>query len=87
LYRYGRSATSELPELPRGLEGPSRLRQGHANQLERCDDVTQPGLGTARRAKSFLLSTPKRSVTGQGRPKLIRAEWMRFLSIERCLTR
>ena len=38
------------------------------------------GSGRSRLASSSRPATPKRSVTGQGRPKLISAEWIRFLS-------
>jgi hypothetical protein len=45
------------------------------------------GSGSSRRSKRRRPSTPKRSVTGQGRPKLIRVEWIRHLSADLCLTR
>jgi hypothetical protein len=45
------------------------------------------GSGTSSRRSSSLPSAPNRSVTGHGRPKLIRVEWIRHLSAVLCLTR
>ena len=45
------------------------------------------GSGTSSFARSRRPSAPNRSVTGQGRPKLISVEWIRFLSADLCLTR
>ena len=57
------------------------------DQSKRGGDVRAPGLGDLQRSSSSLPSTPNRSETGQGRPKLIRVEWIRFLSADLCLTR
>ncbi len=43
--------------------------------------------GTWSRSSSLRPSTPNRSVTGQGRPKVIRVERMRFFKADLCLTR
>ena len=45
------------------------------------------GSGTWSRFSSRRPSTPNRSVTGHGLPKLISVEWMRFFSADLCLTR
>ena len=59
------------------------------SSISSSEAVTLPrqGSGTSRPASSLRPSTPNRSVTGQGRPKLIRVEWIRFLSADLCLTR
>src|SRR5919202_4126863 len=55
--------------------------------MSSTDAVTLPrqGSGTSSLARSRRPSAPKRSVTGQARPKLIEVEWTRFLSADLCL--
>src|SRR5215211_2093032 len=69
-------------ELP-GLEKRS------ISPISSTDAVTFPrqGSGTSSFSSSPRPSTPNRSVTGQGRPKLIRVEWIRCLSADLCFTR
>ena len=42
--------------------------------------LPRQGSGRSSLARRSLPATPKRSLTGQGRPKLINAEWIRFFS-------
>jgi hypothetical protein len=55
------------------------------DQLDACADVGAPRLGDVELRKQP--STPNRSVTGQGRPKLISVEWIRHLSADLWRTR
>jgi hypothetical protein len=52
--------------------------------INTTEAVTLPrhGSGTSSRSSNFRRSTPNRSVTGHGRPTLIRVEWIRCLSID-----
>ena len=49
--------------------------------------LPRQGSGTSSRFNSRRPSTPNRSVTGHGLPKLISVEWMRLFSADLCLTR
>ena len=57
------------------------------DQLEARVDVSPPGVGELKGIEQLAALDPEQVGDRAGSPKLIRVEWMRWLSAERCLTR